>query len=75
MLTVNRTWERRAEITPDHQMHQRPAPMAIYKLLPLTNCKQCGEATCMAFAVGLLHQNRELTECLPFSAFLLILHS
>ena len=40
---VNRTWERRAEITPDHETHQRPTPMAVYKLLPQTNCKQCGE--------------------------------
>jgi ArsR family transcriptional regulator len=25
---VNRTWERRAEIAPDHETHQRPTPMA-----------------------------------------------
>ena len=37
----------------------------IYKLLPQTNCKQCGEATCMAFACNLLLQERELSECLP----------
>src|SRR5512147_1966995 len=29
---VNKTWERRAEITPDHGTHQRPAPMALYIL-------------------------------------------
>jgi ArsR family metal-binding transcriptional regulator len=50
---VNRAWDRRAEITPDRETHQRPTPMAVFKLLPQTNCKQCGEATCMAFAFGL----------------------
>jgi ArsR family metal-binding transcriptional regulator len=43
---VNRTWERRTEITPDFTTRQRPTPMAIYQLLPQTNCKACGEATC-----------------------------
>jgi ArsR family metal-binding transcriptional regulator len=57
---VNRTWERRAEIAPDITTRQRPTPMAIYKLLPNTNCKQCGEATCMAFAAVLLQQNHRM---------------
>jgi ArsR family metal-binding transcriptional regulator len=34
---VNRTWARRAEITPDYETHQRPTSMAIYKLLLATN--------------------------------------
>ncbi|MHA1651037.1 MAG: (Fe-S)-binding protein [Candidatus Helarchaeota archaeon] len=35
----------------------------IYKLLPKTNCKECGESTCMAFATKLLNQERKLDEC------------
>jgi len=50
---VNRTWERRAEIAPDATARQRPTPMAIYKLLPNTNCKGCGESTCYSFALKL----------------------
>jgi ArsR family metal-binding transcriptional regulator len=50
---VNRTWERRAEITPDNTTRQRPTSMAIFKLLPQTNCKQCGEPTCYTFALKL----------------------
>lgn len=50
---VNRTWDRRAEITPDTTTRQRPTPMAIYKLLPNTNCKACGEPTCYTFAIKL----------------------
>ena len=62
---VNRTWERRAEITPDHETHQRPTPMAIFKLLPQTNCKQCGEPTCYTFALKLAASQKILADCPP----------
>jgi ArsR family metal-binding transcriptional regulator len=60
---VNRTWDRRAEIAPDHQAQKRPPPMAIYRLLPRTNCRECGEATCMAFAFGLSQGDHAMVEC------------
>ena len=60
---VNRTWERHAEITPDHATRQRPTPMAIYKLLPKTNCKQCGEPTCYSFALKLAVSQKKLADC------------
>jgi len=60
---VNRTWERRDEITPDYETHQRPTPMAVYKLLPQTNCKQCGEPTCYTFALKLAVSQRRLEDC------------
>ena len=62
---VNRTWERRAEIQPDFSTHQRPTPMAIFKLLPRTNCKQCGEPTCYTFALRLSTSQKGLADCLP----------
>jgi len=37
----------------------------IYNLLPKTNCKECGEATCMAFAVALLKQEKKVEDCPP----------
>jgi ArsR family metal-binding transcriptional regulator len=64
---VNRTWERRVEITPDATTRQRPAPMAIYKLLPNTNCKQCGEPTCYSFALKLAVSQKKLADCPPLS--------
>ena len=64
---INRTWERREEITPDHEMHQRPVPLAIYKLLPNTNCKQCGEPTCYTFAFKLAAAQKKLADCPPLS--------
>ncbi len=62
---VNRTWERRAEITPDTQARQRPTPMAVYKLLPGTNCKQCGDPTCWTFALKLVASQKKLADCPP----------
>jgi ArsR family metal-binding transcriptional regulator len=64
---VNRTWERRAEITPDQSTRQRPTPMAIYKLLPNTNCKQCGEPTCYTFALKLVASQKKLAACPPLA--------
>jgi ArsR family metal-binding transcriptional regulator len=64
---VNRTWERRAEIVPDHTTRRRPTPMAIYKLLPNTNCKQCGEPTCYSFALKLVVSQKKLASCSPLS--------
>ncbi len=60
---VNRTWERRAEITPDTTTHQRPTSMAIYKLLPNINCKQCGDQTCYTFALKLAASQKKLSDC------------
>jgi ArsR family metal-binding transcriptional regulator len=60
---VNRTWERRSEITPDHETHQRPSPLAIYKLLPQTNCRQCGEPTCYTFSLKLASAQKKLAHC------------
>lgn len=60
---VNRTWERRDQIEPDYEVHQRPTSMALYQLLPRTNCKACGEATCFIFANKLVAGHRRLEEC------------
>ena len=62
---INRTWERRSEITPDVETHQRPPLMTVYKLLPQTNCKQCGESTCYSFAIKLVASQKKLADCLP----------
>jgi len=35
----------------------------IFKLLPKTNCGDCGVPTCMAFAMKLAQKKAELTEC------------
>lgn len=42
-----------------------PSPMEIYALLPKTNCKICGEQTCMSFAFKLLRKEKRIEECKP----------
>jgi len=37
--------------------------MAIYKLLPKTNCKDCGFPTCLAFAMQVAAKQKALTDC------------
>jgi ArsR family metal-binding transcriptional regulator len=60
---VNRTWERRAEIEPSYETRRRPAPMEVFKLLPQTNCKQCGQPTCFTFALKLVASQKKLDDC------------
>jgi ArsR family metal-binding transcriptional regulator len=63
--TVNRTWEKKGEIKPDSEVHQRPAPMALFKLLPQTNCKQCSQPTCFTFALKLAAGQHKPDDCPP----------
>jgi len=60
---VNRTWERREEITPSTESRQRPTPMAVYELLPKTNCKECGQPTCFTFALKLTVSQLKISDC------------
>jgi ArsR family metal-binding transcriptional regulator len=48
---VNETWERRDAIEPDHTMRRRLTPLEVFKLLPRTDCRECGQASCYQFAV------------------------
>jgi len=38
-------------------------PMKIYEKLPKTNCKECGEQGCFAFAAKLLNGEKSLHDC------------
>ncbi len=40
-------------------------PLDVYNYLPKTNCKKCGEQTCMAFAIKLLNGDKRLEDCKP----------
>ena len=47
---INTTWDRRADITPKYDGQNRPKVLEVLKLLPKTNCRECGQATCLVFA-------------------------
>jgi len=60
---VNETWTKRETIEPCTEQRQKPQPLEIFKRLPRTNCRDCGEATCMAFAARLARGEAVLTGC------------
>lgn len=62
---INATWENRHTLRPVQTHKTPPGHLDIYTLLPQTNCKLCGEATCLAFAVNLILHKRSLEECTP----------
>jgi len=62
---VNTVWEKREDLVAVTQLKSTPHHLDVWTLLPRTNCKQCGEATCLAFAVLLIQQKHSLDECLP----------
>lgn len=43
----------------------RIGPLTIYNCLPQTSCGDCGETTCMAFAIRLLAGETTLDQCKP----------
>ena len=49
-------------------MRERPPALEIFKRLPKTNCKQCGELTCLAFAARLWQRQTSVTRCTPVFA-------
>jgi ArsR family metal-binding transcriptional regulator len=65
---VNDTWSRRAEIAPSYEMREKPPALEIFKRLPRTNCRACGELTCLAFAVKLWSGDGQVSQCQPVLA-------
>lgn len=62
---INDTAVRREEITPVYEAKQRPHPLQLYAWLPRTNCRQCGEKTCLAFAALLFCGQQHFERCAP----------
>jgi ArsR family metal-binding transcriptional regulator len=60
---INATWEHRAELAAATVRRRAPRPLDVWAILPQTNCGECGEPTCMAFAFGLLQQTRQVLDC------------
>lgn len=63
--TINDLWERRESIEPNYHSVGELAAIDAYKLLPRTNCGECGEPTCMAFAAKLVMQETSIAACKP----------
>lgn len=64
---INETWERRSEITPRYEGIGKPKVIEILKLLPKTNCRECGQPTCMVFAAHVAEGGRGPGDCPPIN--------
>jgi len=62
---INETYDKRDRIEPNYSMAAELKALDIFKLLPGTSCKKCGEMTCLAFAVKLVGRETEITRCDP----------
>jgi len=62
---INDTWAQKEHITPDYTKRVKPNVLQVYELLPKTNCKQCQEPTCLAFAAKLIQGEQKTDHCLP----------
>jgi len=62
---INETYEKRDQVEPNYSMAAELKALDIFKLLPGTSCKKCGEMTCLAFAVKLVGRDIEITKCDP----------
>ena len=60
---INDAWDRRDQIEPSTQSTPRPKLFEILKLLPKTNCKACGEPTCMVFAARVAEGAKGIQSC------------
>jgi ArsR family metal-binding transcriptional regulator len=60
---INAAWERRGEIVPSFEVATPPRAFEILKLLPRTNCRACGQPTCMVFAVKVSQGTQRLGGC------------
>jgi ArsR family metal-binding transcriptional regulator len=62
---INAVWENRKEIEPSYEGAPKPKLIEILKLLPKTNCKECGEPTCMVFAARMAEGVKVPQDCPP----------
>ncbi len=62
---VEAAWAARDSIVPSYETRERPPALEIYKRLPRTNCKLCGEPACLAFAVSVWRGDASVSECEP----------
>ena len=60
---INDTWEKRAEITPSTKTASPLTVVDVLRMLPKTNCGECGEPTCTVFASLAVQGKRDEQDC------------
>jgi ArsR family metal-binding transcriptional regulator len=62
---INAAWKNRENIEPSYVSAPAPKLLNILKLLPKTNCKSCGQPTCMVFASMVAEGAKGAEDCPP----------
>jgi ArsR family metal-binding transcriptional regulator len=62
---INGAWENRDNIKPSDEGAPKPKLIEILKLLPRTNCRECGQPTCMVFAARMAEGVKDGADCPP----------
>ena len=62
---INDVYARRDRITPRYTSQAGLKVMEIFQLLPRSNCRACGYATCMAYAAALREGEISPNDCPP----------
>jgi len=65
---INRIWMDRENLEPLYTPRKRLVAMEIHQLLPGTNCKACGQASCFGFASKLTVGEVDIRDCTPLFA-------
>ena len=60
---INDTWLRRMEIQPSSESMKQPILLEVLKLLPRSNCQECGLSTCMVFASRVVEGSKDQDDC------------
>jgi ArsR family metal-binding transcriptional regulator len=62
---INQTYENRQNIKPCYKKGGELKYLDVFRFLPGTNCKECGQPTCLAFATKLVLQEVSISQCSP----------
>jgi ArsR family metal-binding transcriptional regulator len=60
---INAAWQDKGKIQPSTKGMAKPGILEILKLLPKTNCKECGQPTCMVFATKVAEGAKGAQDC------------
>lgn len=64
---INHTWKKRGEIVPRYTAAPWREPAAILRMLPKSDCGQCGQPTCFIFARMASKGAMDARDCPPLS--------
>lgn len=60
---INEAWQQREDIEPSYEGMPQPQVIEILRLLPKTNCRECGLPTCLVFATRIAEGSMGVSDC------------